>query len=72
MRMKCQKCGSEMVERDDYIYIIPDINLAVANLKAYVCSDCDYVELPTKSVDTIEKAEEEWKQLLEERKKAKA
>ncbi|MFO7966364.1 MAG: YgiT-type zinc finger protein [Archaeoglobaceae archaeon] len=70
--MKCQKCGSEMIEKEDYVYVIPDINLAVANLKAYVCPECDYVELPAESVDAIEKAEEEWRRQLKEREKAKA
>ncbi len=71
MSMKCQKCGSEMVEKEDYVYVIPDINLAVANLKAYVCPD-GHVELPVESVDAIEKAEEEWRRLLKEKEKAKA
>ena len=42
--MRCQKCGKDLVERNDYVYVIPDVGLAVANLKAFVCSDkdCDY------------------------------
>lgn len=70
--MKCQKCGKEMVEKKDYVYIIPDISLAVANLKAYLCPDCNYVELPIESVDSIEMAENEWRNLLKKREKAKA
>lgn len=46
--------------------------MAVANLKAYVCTECDYVELPAESVDAIEKSEEEWRKQLKEREKAKA
>ena len=35
--MRCQKCGKDLVERNDYVYVIPDVGLAVANLKAFVC-----------------------------------
>ena len=72
--MRCQKCGSDLVERTDYVYVIPDVGLAVANLKAFVCpeKDCDYVELPTNSVDAIEGAEREWRAILKAKEAAKA
>ena len=72
--MRCQKCGKELVERGDYVYVIPDIGLAVANLKAFVCPDtnCKYVELPAKSVDAIEMAEREWRIMLREKEIVKA
>ena len=72
--MKCQKCGNELVERKDYVYVIPDTGLAVANLKAFVCSDrnCNYVEFPTESVDAIEMAEREWRDMLKGKEMAKA
>ena len=72
--MSCQKCGKDLVERNDYVYVIPDVGLAVANLKAFVCSDkdCDYVELPADSVDAIEVAEREWRTLLRAKEMAKA
>jgi hypothetical protein len=44
----------------------------VANLKAFVCSDCDYVELAADSVDAIEVAEREWRTLLRAKEMAKA
>ena len=71
--MRCQKCGKELVEREDYVYVIPDIGLAVANLKAFICSDpdCNYVELPVESVDAIEMAEREWRALLREKEMTK-
>jgi len=63
-----------MVERADYVYVIPDVGLAVANLKAFVCpeKDCDYVELPADSVDAIEVAEREWRAVLKAKEAAKA
>jgi transcription initiation factor IIE alpha subunit len=70
--MRCQKCGKDLVERNDYVYVIPDVGLAVANLKAFVCSDCDYVELAADSVDAIEVAEREWRTLLRAKEMAKA
>ena len=70
--MRCQKCGKDLVERNDYVYVIPDVCLAVANLKAFVCSDCDYVELAADSVDAIEVAEREWRTLLRAKEMAKA
>jgi transcription initiation factor IIE alpha subunit len=70
--MRCQKCGKDLVERNDYVYVIPDVGLAVANLKAFVCSDCDYVELTADSVDAIEVAEREWRTLLRAKEMAKA
>ena len=48
------------------------VGLAVANLKAFVCSDCDYVELAADSVDAIEVAEREWRTLLRAKEMAKA
>ncbi len=72
--MRCQKCGKELVERKDYVYVIPDIGLAVANLKAFVCPDtkCNYAEFPVESVDAIEIAEREWRTMLREKEMAKA
>ena len=72
--MRCQKCGKGLVERKDYVYVIPDIGLAVANLKAFVCPDrnCNYVELPAESVDAIEMAEREWRTMLRGKEMAKA
>ena len=70
--MRCQKCGKGLVERKDYVYVIPDICLAVANLKAFVCSDCNYVEFPAESVDAIEMAEVEWRTMLRGKEMAKA
>jgi hypothetical protein len=72
--MRCQKCGNELVERKDYVYVIPDIGLAVANLKAFVCPDrnCNYVELPAESVDAIEMAERGWRATLREKEITKA
>ncbi len=52
--------------------MIPDIGLAVANLKAFVCSDCNYVEFPAESVDAIEMAEVEWRTMLRGKEMAKA
>jgi hypothetical protein len=72
--MRCQKCGKGLVERKDYVYVIPDIGLAVANLKAFVCPDrnCNYVEFPAESVDAIEMAEREWRTMLRGKEMAKA
>ena len=72
--MRCQKCGKGLVERKDYVYVIPDVGLAVANLKAFVCPDrnCNYVELPAESVDAIEMAEREWRTMLRGKEMAKA
>jgi hypothetical protein len=72
--MRCQKCGKELVERGDYVYLIPDIGLAVANQKAFVCSDrnCSYAEFPAESMDAIEIAEREWRTMLREKEMAKA
>jgi len=72
--MRCQKCGAKLVERDDYVYVIPDVGLAVANLKAFVCSDkdCDYAELPAESVDAIDVAEREWRAVLKAKEAVKA
>ncbi|MEA3343150.1 MAG: hypothetical protein U9Q92_03210 [archaeon] len=41
-------------------------------LRAFVCSDCDYVELAADSVDAIEVAEREWRTLLRAKEMAKA
>ncbi|MFQ6073059.1 MAG: hypothetical protein ACE5KT_10225 [Methanosarcinales archaeon] len=71
--MNCQKCGNKLKELLNYVYVIPDIGLAVANLKAYVCinPNCNYVEFPVESVDAIERAEEEWRTWLKEIEKTK-
>jgi len=72
--MKCQKCSGELREDKNYVYVIPDTGLAVANLRAFVCEnpECDYVEFPAESVDAIEVAEEKWRALLKEKEMAKA
>ena len=72
--MKCQKCGNELKEQKNYVYIIPNIGLAVANLRAFVCKnpECDYVGFPVESVDAIELAEERWRAMLREKEMAKA
>jgi hypothetical protein len=48
--------------------------LAVANLKAFVCSDkgYDYVKFAADSVDVIEVAGREWRTLLRVKEMAKA
>jgi len=71
--MKCQKCGNELKEQKDYVYVIPDIGLTVANLSAFVCKnpECDYVELSAESVDAIEVAEARWRAMLPEKERAK-
>jgi hypothetical protein len=54
------------------VYVIPDTGLAVANLRAFVCTtECDYA-FATESVDAIELAKEKWRALLKGKEMTKA